>query len=85
MRLMLVEDNQRLAGLVAKGLRVAGFAVDVVFTGSDAEIALSTNEYDAAHRRQRHAIGRPYAPLPPVRGNAASTASISLGIAVPGS
>lgn len=47
MRLLLVEDNDRLAGFVAKGLRSAGFAVDTVRLVDEAAAALSTTRYDS--------------------------------------
>jgi len=47
MRLILVEDNVRLAGFIAKGLRSAGFTVDTLETGGDAQVALGCESYDA--------------------------------------
>lgn len=47
MRLMLIEDNKDLAGFLAKGLRAAGFIVDSMKTGADAQEALATTAYDA--------------------------------------
>lgn len=46
MRLLLVEDHGELALWVAKTLRHAGFAVDVVARGDHAEHALLTQPYD---------------------------------------
>ncbi|WP_207461502.1 response regulator [Azospirillum sp. SYSU D00513] len=46
MRLLLVEDNERLADLIAAGLGEAGFAVDPARTVRDAEHALSVFAYD---------------------------------------
>lgn len=48
MRLLIVEDERRIAVLVAEALRQAGFAVDVVHTVADAEILLLSTVYDAA-------------------------------------
>jgi len=45
MRLLLVEDNERLATLLSKGLSEAGFAVDVLTTASDAREALANTRY----------------------------------------
>ena len=45
MRLLLVEDNERLSGLLTKGLGEAGFEVDVLATASDAREALATTRY----------------------------------------
>jgi DNA-binding response OmpR family regulator len=45
MRLLLVEDNERLSALVARGLGEAGFQVDVLATMADARQALATTRY----------------------------------------
>ena len=47
MRVLLVEDNRRLAGFVVEGLRGGGFTVDAFETGEDAKAALATVRYDA--------------------------------------
>lgn len=46
MRVLLVEDNQRLAAIVSEALRGAGFAVDPVSTAADAEAAAGVLQYD---------------------------------------
>jgi DNA-binding response OmpR family regulator len=46
MRILLVEDNSRLAEFVAKGLTSSGFAVDSCLTKDEAEAALRTTRYD---------------------------------------
>lgn len=46
MRVLVVEDERRLADLLARGLREAGHSVDVRHTGSDGLIAASTDAYD---------------------------------------
>ncbi len=48
MRLLIVEDETRIAELVKAGLARAGFAVDVVGLCADARAALSVTRYDAA-------------------------------------
>jgi DNA-binding response OmpR family regulator len=48
MRLLIVEDETRIAELVKAGLARAGFAVDVVALCADARAALSVTHYDAA-------------------------------------
>lgn len=48
MRLLLVEDNDRLAELVGAGMRAAGFAIDHVPTVAEAEAALLCVDYQAA-------------------------------------
>jgi two-component system, OmpR family, response regulator TctD len=45
MRLLLVEDNRELADWVGKTLRQAGYAVDIVHDGDDAQHALAVGEY----------------------------------------
>jgi DNA-binding response OmpR family regulator len=46
MRLLLVEDDVRIARFVAKGLREQSYAVDVVTTGNDALYQAEINDYD---------------------------------------
>ena len=46
MRLLLIEDNDRLAGLLGRLLLDAGFAVDTVATVVDADAALAVMEYE---------------------------------------
>ena len=48
MRLILVEDNQEFAGLLAKGLLKAGFDTDVFERARDASTALAMVRYSAA-------------------------------------
>jgi DNA-binding response OmpR family regulator len=45
MRLLVIEDNDQLAEILGKGLRAAGFAVDLLSTAAEAEAALSTTSY----------------------------------------
>jgi DNA-binding response OmpR family regulator len=47
MRLLVVEDNEELAQLVANGLRAAGFDVDVLGTICEAQAALTSIRYAA--------------------------------------
>jgi DNA-binding response OmpR family regulator len=46
MRLLLVEDDTRIARFVAKGLREQAYAVDIVATGDDALYQTDINTYD---------------------------------------
>jgi DNA-binding response OmpR family regulator len=46
MRLLLVEDDARIARFVAKGLREQAYAVDVAGTGDDALYQAAINSYD---------------------------------------
>lgn len=48
MRILLVEDNERLAELVGQGLKAGGFAVDTFQTLADADAALGSMVYQAA-------------------------------------
>jgi DNA-binding response OmpR family regulator len=47
MRLLVVEDEQRLAGGLRKGLEAEGFAVDVVHNGTDGLWMARENPFDA--------------------------------------
>jgi DNA-binding response OmpR family regulator len=47
MRLLVVEDDEELARLLASGLEAAGFAVDVLGTATEARAALSSTLYAA--------------------------------------
>lgn len=47
MRLLVVEDDPRLANLIARGLREQTYAVDVVGNGKDAIVQAAVNSYDA--------------------------------------
>jgi DNA-binding response OmpR family regulator len=48
MRILLVEDDPRIANFVAKGLREQAYAVDVAAGGEDALYQASINSYDLA-------------------------------------
>ena len=48
MRLLIVEDSDRLRESLATGLRAAGYAVDAVSDGRAGLLHLRTTEYDAA-------------------------------------
>jgi DNA-binding response OmpR family regulator len=48
MRVLVVEDDGKIADFVAKGLREAGFTVDVVKTGEDGLAYLLSGSCDAA-------------------------------------
>ncbi|MEO7358745.1 MAG: response regulator transcription factor [Gemmatimonadaceae bacterium] len=47
MRILIVEDDPRLANLVARGLREQTYAVDVCGDGREAIVQAVVNEYDA--------------------------------------
>ncbi|MDX1668892.1 MAG: response regulator, partial [Limnobacter sp.] len=46
MRILLAEDDSLLSEGLSQSLRRAGYAVDCMFTGSDADTALTTMNYD---------------------------------------
>jgi two-component system OmpR family response regulator len=46
-RILVVEDGLKMAGLLRRGLEEEGYAVDVVHTGADAVWAGTENPYDA--------------------------------------
>ncbi len=48
MRLLVIEDEPRIAEILRSGLQQAGFAVDVVLSCTDASEALAQDVYDAA-------------------------------------
>lgn len=47
MRLLLVEDDARIANFIVKGLRENAYATDVSTDGADALYQISINDYDA--------------------------------------
>ena len=46
MRVLVVEDEKRIADFLSRGLQSAGYAVDVVHTGNDAIERVHSTEYD---------------------------------------
>jgi two-component system copper resistance phosphate regulon response regulator CusR len=46
MRVLVVEDDQRVASFVQRGLEQEGFAVDVLYDGQDAGAHAATVDYD---------------------------------------
>lgn len=48
MRLLIVEDDKKLAAFITKGFRESGFAVDHCTEGEEGVIMATGNEYDAA-------------------------------------
>jgi heavy metal response regulator len=47
MRILIVEDEKKIANLVRRGLKEEGYAVDVAADGIEGEFLASTNQYDA--------------------------------------
>ena len=48
MRILVVEDDNKIASFVVKGLKQAGFAVDRCADGDEALLFAETTSYDAA-------------------------------------
>ncbi|HJT82387.1 MAG TPA: response regulator transcription factor [Chthoniobacterales bacterium] len=48
MRLLVVEDDKKLASYIVKGLQEAGYAVDHCADGEDGLVMATGNDYDAA-------------------------------------
>ena len=46
MRILLIEDERRLANVVRKGLMEEGFAVDMAFDGEEGQYLAQSEEYD---------------------------------------
>ncbi|OGG15370.1 DNA-binding response regulator [Candidatus Gottesmanbacteria bacterium RIFCSPHIGHO2_02_FULL_39_11] len=46
MRILLVEDERRLANVVKKGLTEEGFAVDIAYDGEEGKYLAESEEYD---------------------------------------
>src|ERR1700722_16381781 len=46
MRILLVEDDELLSDGISRALRQSGYAVDQVSTGTDADHALNTVQFD---------------------------------------
>lgn len=46
MRIVVIEDEHRIANTIKKGLEQEGYAVDVAYTGTDGYDLASTEEYD---------------------------------------
>jgi len=47
MRILVVEDEKKVAGFVKKGFEEESYAVDVAYDGVEGEYLATTNEYDA--------------------------------------
>jgi heavy metal response regulator len=46
MRVLVVEDERRLAGIIKRGLLEEGYAVDTVYDGEEAQFMAETTPYD---------------------------------------
>lgn len=46
MRILVVEDEKKVAGFIKKGLEEESYAIDVAYDGVEGEYMASTNDYD---------------------------------------
>jgi heavy metal response regulator len=46
MRILVIEDEQKIASFIKRGLKEEGYAVDVCFDGEQGHFLATTNEYD---------------------------------------
>ena len=46
MRLLIVEDDRKAAGLLARGLREEGFVIDLAHTAEEGDLQVSAQDYD---------------------------------------
>lgn len=46
MRILVVEDSDKMSRFLKQGLNEIGYAVDIAQKGIDAEVLVSENEYD---------------------------------------
>ena len=47
MRILVVEDEKKIAALIKRGLKEEGYAADIAHDGIEGEFLASTNQYDA--------------------------------------
>ena len=71
MKVLLVEDDRRLAQEIAQALRRENFAVDIAANGEDGQHLGETEAYDAAVLD----LGLPKVPVPPSCAPGASRAA----------
>lgn len=46
MRILVIEDEEKIANFIKRGLKEEGYAVDVCFDGEEGHFLSTTNEYD---------------------------------------
>lgn len=46
MRMLVVEDERKIADFIKRGLKEEGYAVDVAYDGEEGQLLANTNEYD---------------------------------------
>jgi heavy metal response regulator len=47
MRILIVEDEKKIASLIKRGLKEEGYAIDIASDGVEGEFLATTNQYDA--------------------------------------
>lgn len=60
MRILIVEDEKKVASFLEKGLREEGYSVDVAHDGDEGLLKAPVHEYDlhgAPRRRDRDRLG----------------------------
>ena len=81
MRILIAEDDQVLADGLLRSLRAAGYAVDQVASGSEADAAVASHEFDllildlGLPKMQREAV-----PPPDSAAAAAASRRRSMGV-----
>ncbi|MBN2618341.1 MAG: response regulator transcription factor [Spirochaetales bacterium] len=48
MKVLIVEDDEKISSFVAKGLKESGYSVDQVYSGEEGYLMLKSNSYDVA-------------------------------------
>ncbi len=46
MRILIIEDEEKVANFIKRGLREEGYSVDVAYDGEEGHFQVSSNEYD---------------------------------------
>lgn len=46
MRILIVEDEKKVADFIKRGLKEEGYSVDVAYDGEEGHFLVTTNEYD---------------------------------------
>lgn len=47
MRILIIEDEKKISGLIKRGLKEEGYASDIASDGEEGEFLATTNDYDA--------------------------------------
>jgi len=58
MRILIIEDELKVAEFIRKGLQQEGYAVDVAYDGQEGAYQAETFDYDAAPRSHASAASR---------------------------